>query len=120
MTEAGKPNAKALFTLMGFNLLYVLIAALTVFIEPLAAGSGIPEIKCFLNGIAIPRVVKIKTLICKVYMHVCVNVCLCMYESVCVCAIRFYHLSTMTNSRCMHNRSCCASCLTDMIWCHIM
>ena len=75
MTEAGKPNAKALFTLMGFNLLYVLIAALTVFIEPLAAGSGIPEIKCFLNGIAIPRVVKIKTLICKV----CIHVCVCVY-----------------------------------------
>ena len=32
----------------------------------MAAGSGIPEIKCYLNGVKIPRVVRIKTLLCKV------------------------------------------------------
>ena len=31
----------------------------------MAAGSGIPQIKCFLNGIKVPRVVRIKTLFCK-------------------------------------------------------
>jgi chloride channel 7 len=31
-----------------------------------SGGSGIPEIKCFLNGIDLPRVVRIKTLFCKV------------------------------------------------------
>ena len=34
--------------------------------QPVAAGSGIPEIKCYLNGVKIPRVVRIKTLVCKV------------------------------------------------------
>ena len=34
--------------------------------QPVAAGSGIPQIKCFLNGVKIPYVVRIKTLICKV------------------------------------------------------
>ncbi|XP_064629427.1 H(+)/Cl(-) exchange transporter 7-like isoform X2 [Lineus longissimus] len=45
----------------------VLIAScLVVLGEPVAAGSGIPQIKCFLNGIKIPHVVRIKTLVCKV------------------------------------------------------
>lgn len=34
--------------------------------EPIAGGSGIPEIKCYLNGIKIPHVVRVKTLIAKV------------------------------------------------------
>lgn len=33
--------------------------------EPLAKGSGIPEIKCYLNGIKIPHVVRFKTLFSK-------------------------------------------------------
>ena len=31
-------------------------ACLVVFIAPIAAGSGIPQIKCYLNGIHIPKV----------------------------------------------------------------
>lgn len=42
------------------------IASVFVWIEPVAGGSGIPEIKCFLNGIDIPRIVRVKTLLCKV------------------------------------------------------
>ena len=34
--------------------------------ESKAAGSGIPEIKCLLNGVKIPRVVRIRTLLAKV------------------------------------------------------
>lgn len=34
--------------------------------QPVAAGSGIPQIKCYLNGVIVPRVVRIKTLITKV------------------------------------------------------
>lgn len=34
--------------------------------EPVAAGSGIPQIKCYLNGVIIPRAVRIKTLFVKV------------------------------------------------------
>jgi hypothetical protein len=46
--------------------LLVAIASLFVWIEPVSGGSGIPEIKCFLNGIDLPRVVRVKTLLCKV------------------------------------------------------
>jgi chloride channel 7 len=40
-------------------------SSLTSFVEPVAGGSGIPEIKCSLNGIKIPRVVRAKTLFVK-------------------------------------------------------
>lgn len=33
--------------------------------EPVAAGSGIPVIKCYLNGVKIPHVVRLKTLVVK-------------------------------------------------------
>ena len=36
------------------------------FLQPCAAGSGIPQIKCYLNGVKVPRVVRIKTLLAKV------------------------------------------------------
>ncbi|KAL3919946.1 MAG: hypothetical protein SGILL_003499, partial [Bacillariaceae sp.] len=42
------------------------IASIFVWIEPVSGGSGIPEIKCYLNGIDLPRVVRVKTLLCKV------------------------------------------------------
>jgi len=45
---------------------FALAASLFVYIEPVAAGSGIPEVKCFLNGIDLPRITRLKTLLCKV------------------------------------------------------
>ncbi|XP_023221352.1 H(+)/Cl(-) exchange transporter 7-like [Centruroides sculpturatus] len=49
-----------------FNVVSVLIGSLLVtYIAPVAAGSGIPVIKCYLNGVKIPEVVRIKTLIVK-------------------------------------------------------
>ncbi|XP_043478610.1 H(+)/Cl(-) exchange transporter 7 [Leptopilina heterotoma] len=49
------------------NLFVVIIGAiLVVYVEPIAAGSGIPQVKCYLNGIKIPRVVRIKTLAVKI------------------------------------------------------
>ena len=39
--------------------------------QPVAAGSGIPQIKCFLNGVKIPHVVRLKTIICKIIGVVC-------------------------------------------------
>ncbi|KAF4791001.1 chloride transport protein 6 [Turdus rufiventris] len=32
---------------------------------PVAAGSGIPEIKCYLNGVKVPGVVRLRTVVCK-------------------------------------------------------
>ena len=40
-------------------------------LQPVAAGSGIPQIKCFLNGVKIPYVVRLKTLVCKVIGVIC-------------------------------------------------
>jgi len=56
----------SLFSLVGFNVMFVLVATLlVVYGEPLAAGSGIPEIKCYLNGVKVRNVTRIKTLLCK-------------------------------------------------------
>lgn len=39
--------------------------------QPIAAGSGIPQVKCYLNGVKIPRVVRFKTLFVKSVGVVC-------------------------------------------------
>ena len=44
---------------------------LIAYIEPVAGGSGIPQIKCYLNGVKVPNVVRIKTLVCKAVGVVC-------------------------------------------------
>lgn len=49
-----------------YQTVFALAASLFVYIEPVSAGSGIPEVKCFLNGIDLPRIVRFKTLVCKV------------------------------------------------------
>ncbi|XP_050394865.2 H(+)/Cl(-) exchange transporter 7 [Patella vulgata] len=57
---------------VAFNAGIVMFGAIfTAYGEPMSAGSGIPQIKCYLNGIKIPRVVRIKTLICKVLGVIC-------------------------------------------------
>lgn len=43
----------------------VLGSMLVTYVEPVAAGSGIPLVKCYLNGIKIPKVVRLKTLVVK-------------------------------------------------------
>jgi len=51
---------------VGISVFLVVIAtSLVSFVEPIAGGSGIPEIKCYLNGVKVPNVVRIKTLFCK-------------------------------------------------------
>uniref|UniRef100_A0AAG5D796 Chloride channel protein n=1 Tax=Anopheles atroparvus TaxID=41427 RepID=A0AAG5D796_ANOAO len=48
------------------NLVPVVIGAtLVAYVEPVAAGSGIPLVKCYLNGVKVPRIVRIKTLAVK-------------------------------------------------------
>lgn len=59
-------DGSAFITFVFLQCLFAFIASIFVYIEPVSGGSGIPEIKCFLNGINLPRVVRIKTLICKV------------------------------------------------------
>lgn len=52
----------------GSNLLLVLLSvSLCAFIAPEAAGSGIPEVKAYLNGVDAPNVLSPKTLIVKVF-----------------------------------------------------
>lgn len=48
------------------NALPVMIGSILVtYVEPVASGSGIPLVKCYLNGIKIPKVVRLKTLVVK-------------------------------------------------------
>lgn len=48
------------------NILPVIVGSVLVtYVEPVAAGSGIPLVKCYLNGIKIPKVVRLKTLVVK-------------------------------------------------------
>lgn len=42
-------------------------SVLVAYVEPCAAGSGIPQVKCYLNGVKVPRVVRIKTLLVKCF-----------------------------------------------------
>ena len=63
----GPTEALHFFCYLGFNLLYVSVAILCVYIEPVSAGSGIPEVKCYLNGINVPRIVRVRTLFCKAF-----------------------------------------------------
>lgn len=56
---------------MVIQLFFAAVASVFVWIEPVSAGSGIPEVKCYLNGIDLPRVTELKTLVCKVLGVVC-------------------------------------------------
>lgn len=48
-----------------YNLICVSIAWFTVYLAPHAAGSGIPEVKCFLNGLNV-NVLDLHTVLCKI------------------------------------------------------
>jgi chloride channel 7 len=53
------------------QLFFAALASAFVWIEPISAGSGIPEVKCYLNGIDLPNVGAPLTLICKVFGVIC-------------------------------------------------
>lgn len=66
MIDSKSPLTAYLF-FCGLNASLALIAACIVALwEPMSIGSGIPEIKCTLNGLKLPRIVRIKTLFAKV------------------------------------------------------
>lgn len=49
------------------NLVLTLFASvLTAFVAPAAAGSGIPEVKAYLNGVDAPEIFSLRTLVVKV------------------------------------------------------
>eukprot|EP01126_Amoeba_proteus_P013614 TRINITY_DN15824_c0_g2_i2.p1 TRINITY_DN15824_c0_g2~~TRINITY_DN15824_c0_g2_i2.p1 ORF type:complete len:127 (+),score=29.38 TRINITY_DN15824_c0_g2_i2:30-383(+) len=52
------------FTSIGV-ILVSLASAPVAFITPVAKGSGIPEIKCYLNGVKVAEVLRLKTLVAK-------------------------------------------------------
>lgn len=55
-------------TLLAFTLGYSALATIPVsWFNKVAAGSGISEIKCLLNGVKIPKAVRITTLVAKVF-----------------------------------------------------
>ncbi|KAK9706221.1 hypothetical protein RND81_07G111700 [Saponaria officinalis] len=57
----------AFFVFTGYNLGLTLFASLiTALIAPAAAGSGIPEVKAYLNGVDVPEIFSLKTLIVKI------------------------------------------------------
>lgn len=59
--------ALAFLVYAGVNsILVVLAALLCVYVGPSAAGSGIPEVKAYLNGVDTPNVFSFQTLIVKV------------------------------------------------------
>lgn len=62
----GGDAGKAFLVLFFTQLMYAAWASLAVMIEPMSGGSGIPEVKCFLNGIDLPRVTNLLTGVCKV------------------------------------------------------
>lgn len=62
-------SAFAVFLASNF-VLTMLAAVLTVYVAPAAAGSGIPEVKAYLNGVDAPNIFSLKTLIVKVTVHV--------------------------------------------------
>jgi len=45
--------------------LVAVASSLVLFGEPIAGGSGIPEVKTFLQGCRVPRMLRVTTLICK-------------------------------------------------------
>jgi chloride channel 7 len=46
------------------NILPVIVGSMLVtYVEPVAAGSGIPLVKSYLNGVKVPKVVRLKTLV---------------------------------------------------------
>lgn len=67
--------------------------------QPVAAGSGIPQVKCYLNGVKMPRVVRIKTLFVKSVGVVCsvvgglaggkVSYCIANFYSLFICMMMF-------------------------------
>ncbi|KAF4671000.1 hypothetical protein FOZ61_006818 [Perkinsus olseni] len=58
-TTSGLGLALLIWLLIGVSLA-ALIGALVAYVEPLAGGSGIPDVKSYLNGVILPRLLKFR------------------------------------------------------------
>ena len=54
-----------LLVLLGFNVFYTIIPAVVSVFEPLAGGSGVPELMCYLNGVKIPHIIQMVPVLAK-------------------------------------------------------
>ena len=54
-----------MFYIIALNFAIIAFAALMGYLEPVSTGSGIPHIKAYLNGLKVPRLMRMKTLITK-------------------------------------------------------
>ncbi|KAF4656269.1 hypothetical protein FOL47_009049 [Perkinsus chesapeaki] len=64
-TAAGLTSG--LFVWLGIGVsLSAIIGALVAYVEPLAGGSGIPDVKTYLNGIILPRLLKFRACVLRV------------------------------------------------------
>ncbi|XP_061761140.1 H(+)/Cl(-) exchange transporter 7 isoform X2 [Nerophis ophidion] len=70
-TEVGGLSISLILWAVLNSIIVMAGAIIVAFFEPIAAGSGIPQIKCYLNGVKIPRVVRLKTLVVKVCGVIC-------------------------------------------------
>eukprot|EP00596_Hydrurales_sp_CCMP1899_P000306 CAMPEP_0119044320 /NCGR_PEP_ID=MMETSP1177-20130426/30604_1 /TAXON_ID=2985 /ORGANISM="Ochromonas sp, Strain CCMP1899" /LENGTH=923 /DNA_ID=CAMNT_0007014267 /DNA_START=18 /DNA_END=2789 /DNA_ORIENTATION=- len=68
-----KKIAEAFFSYVGICLFYSFVAGCLCMFEPAAAGSGIPEIKAYLNGVNLDKVVQLRVLYTKV-LGMCLSV----------------------------------------------
>ena len=62
--------AFAVYAVIGVSLTAV-GSALVVLVEPVAGGSGIPEVKAYLQGVRVPRMLRTSTLLCKTVGVLC-------------------------------------------------
>lgn len=61
-----RPFFAVMAAYVALSIVCVAVAAvLVVFVEPVAGGSGIPEVKTYLQGVKVPRLLRTTTLLCK-------------------------------------------------------
>ena len=73
------------FSVSNFSLT-LLSSLITEFISREAAGSGIPEVKAYLNGVDAPGIFSLRTLVVKVTLDDwLLDLIVCLFSSVCSC-----------------------------------
>jgi hypothetical protein len=98
----------------GANAILVMLAAmLCVYVGPSAAGSGIPEVKAYLNGVDTPNVFSLNTLFVKVSVSTSLSLSLCARERVSLC-VSVYHPITYSPSISHSQTAIAPSCVRNL------